>query len=111
MVVGIVVGLAVAGVAFLARAGVRTVIELQASRGGVFHYQGHTSQLISFEAQMSVAEARAILNLQSFASERQIKQAHRLLMTLNHPDVGGSPYLASKINEAKEVLTNPPKPK
>lgn len=53
---------------------------------------------------MSRDEALKVLGLSGGASEDDIRAAHRRLILQNHPDKGGSDYLASKINEAKDVL-------
>nr|GFA60061.1 mitochondrial import inner membrane translocase subunit TIM14-3 [Tanacetum cinerariifolium] len=34
----------------------------------------------------------------------KVREAHKRVMVANHLDVGGSHYLASKINEAKDVM-------
>ena len=57
-----------------------------------------------FEPTLSRREAERILGVSATANKKTVKQAHNRIMALNHPDRGGSPYLATKINEAKDFL-------
>ncbi|ESK92857.1 pam18p [Moniliophthora roreri MCA 2997] len=58
-----------------------------------------------FKAKMDRSEALSILGLKDGPMLRnKLKDAHRQIMLANHPDRGGSPYVASKINEAKDLL-------
>ncbi|XP_030567284.1 mitochondrial import inner membrane translocase subunit TIM14 isoform X1 [Drosophila novamexicana] len=57
-----------------------------------------------FDPKMNKREAALILGVSPSASKLKVKDAHKKIMLLNHPDRGGSPYLAAKINEAKDFL-------
>ncbi|KAG5418775.1 PAM18 [Candida metapsilosis] len=66
--------------------------------GKAFHRGG-------FGSKMTPKEALLILNLkETNLSKLKLKEQHRRLMMANHPDKGGSSYLATKVNEAKECL-------
>lgn len=81
------VGLGLLGVAF----GVRT----KPRSGGGSSPTTHT---------MSRAEALEILGLTDGVSNDAIRAAYRSQMKRNHPDTGGSPALARRIREARDVL-------
>jgi len=65
---------------------------------GSKYYEG------GFEETMTRKEAALILGVRESSAAKRIKEAHRKLLILNHPDTGGSGYFAGKINEAKELL-------
>ncbi|ODQ63697.1 J-protein co-chaperone of the mitochondrial import motor [Nadsonia fulvescens var. elongata DSM 6958] len=67
--------------------------------GGKAFYKG------GFDPKMNAKEALQVLNLkESTLTLTKLKENHRKIMLLNHPDRGGSPYIATKINEAKDFL-------
>jgi DnaJ homolog subfamily C member 19 len=53
---------------------------------------------------MSVDEAYQVLGLHPGATEAEIRAAHHRLMRTAHPDSGGSDWLATRINLARDVL-------
>jgi len=57
-----------------------------------------------FEDKMTRREAALILGVRENTGEQRIKESHRRILLLNHPDRGGSPYVAAKINLAKDLL-------
>ncbi|KAL0822952.1 hypothetical protein Bca101_046629 [Brassica carinata] len=64
-----------------------------------------------FQASMTRREAALILGVRLIPARvgervvaEKVKEAHRRVMVANHPDAGGSHYLASKINEAKDMM-------
>ena len=93
------------GLSFVGKRGVkfyRAVLNKEAFNNGPqvigrFHKGG-------FDDKMSRREAALILGIRETAEEKKILDAHRKLMILNHPDSGGSTYIATKVNEAKECL-------
>lgn len=53
---------------------------------------------------MTREEAYQVLGLKAGASAADIRAAHHRLMRGAHPDVGGSDWLAARINQARDAL-------
>ncbi|KAL6526066.1 hypothetical protein OROHE_015590 [Orobanche hederae] len=97
----LIVGLAVAAAAYASKYGVRVWQEFKirppTARMRKFYEGG-------FQPKMTSREAALILGVRDSTRIDKIREAHRRVMVANHPDAGGSHYIASKINEAKEIL-------
>lgn len=88
----VVAGAALTALGLAGRAILRQSTKISYYRGG-------------FEPNMTRREASLILGINSSNSNAdRVKQAHKKIILLNHPDRGGSPYLAAKINEAKTIM-------
>ncbi len=55
-------------------------------------------------AERALIEARAVLGVGLKADADAIRAAHRRLLADAHPDRGGSPELARRLNEARDLL-------
>ena len=103
----IVIGIGIAGSALALRTIARKSkplaqqIEKTVKEIGSLDYKYYRG---GFEPKMTKREAGLILGVGSSASQKTFRAAHRRIMILNHPDKGGSPYLAAKINQAKDLL-------
>lgn len=83
-----------------------TVLETYLDRvhGAEWHGAGEKSDNRGAGGAMTRDQAYEVLGLQPGATEEEIRDAHRKLLMANHPDKGGSTYLAAQINQAKDVL-------
>ena len=91
-----------AGVAALALTGRAAILSFEAWRRAPPRmrkfYEG------GFDPEMTKREAALILGVRESAAKDKVLAAHRKVMIANHPDAGGSDYIATKINEAKAKL-------
>ena len=69
-----------------------------------YRYRSSEGQRAMPGQAMSVNKARQILQVGPLASEEDITHAWRNLMRKAHPDMGGDPEDAVRINQARDIL-------
>lgn len=104
MATPLLAGMAVAGAAWASRYAILAWRNFIARQGTASAVRFPRSMAGGFQEEMTRREAYQILGLREGSSKEQIREAHRKLMRLNHPDNGGSTMLATKVNEAKDFL-------
>ncbi len=100
---------AAASLPFLRRAGGLTLRLLPLLARALSSFQGPRTRQSEAgptggAAPLSRADALKILGLSGNPSPDEIRAAHRRLMAHNHPDKGGSNYIAQQLNAAKQTL-------
>jgi preprotein translocase subunit Sec63 len=83
---------------------VRAIFKKITASAELMFGQQHNTARFGHKDKMTSEEAYEVLGLKTGASEHDIIEAHRKLIQKNHPDRGGSSYLAAKINLAKKTL-------
>ncbi|XP_071697577.1 mitochondrial import inner membrane translocase subunit TIM14-1-like [Rutidosis leptorrhynchoides] len=96
-----VIGLAVATGATAARYGIQAWSAFKARPATTAFRKFYKG---GFQPQMTRREAALILGVRESSPADKVAQAYRKVMVANHPDAGGSHYLASKIGEAKDMM-------
>jgi len=108
MSTAVVVGLSLAAVGFTGRYLIRhskVIVENLTKTSGILA-EGLSSKYYKggFDPKMNRREAALILGVSPTAHKNRVRDAYKRLIIANHPDRGGSPYIAAKINEAKDFL-------
>lgn len=77
---------------------VRKTVQSASPKGGAKYPGG-------FFDEMNQREAMLILGITNTKiTEKELKSKHTKIMISNHPDRGGSIFIANKVNEARDLL-------
>ena len=73
-------------------------------KNSLLFHQGKDYTSSNSRDTMSPQEAAELLGVTLDSSKSEVEEAFKRLIKLNHPDKGGSKYIASKLIQARETL-------